>query len=191
MDSFQPGRDNEWGAQTLTEIMQPQDGGGVEPYVEFGSPQERYRFMQILMAQLATERPLTLWFDDAHYGADSLAFAHHLLSEAGPDLACLVVVTVDDEPLEERPEEQAELRQLCDHARTRRLRLGPLPRTARLELVEELLHMEPTLARAVVEFSQGKPARAVGVVEALVEAGLLEPSERGFRLTDEVDLGEL
>jgi serine/threonine protein kinase len=188
MDSFQPGRDNEWGAEALTEIMEPDDDGGVEPYIEFGDDAERYRLMQVLMAQLATERPITLWFDDAQWGADSLDFARHLATGDGPDLACLVIVTVDEERLVERPAEQARLDALCEHPKSRRLRLGPLPQTARVELVEELLHMEPSLARRVVEFSGGKPARAVRLVEELVEHGLLEPTERGFRLVDEVEL---
>ena len=157
--------------------------------VRFQSPAERNTVLERLIRSEAQDRPLVLWLDDAHYGLDSLFFVLHLL--AGQDnlpLRCLIVITVRDDLLTERPVEEELLRQILELEPTSSLSVGPLAEADRTALVRELLGLKGDLARRVEERSGGNPLFAIQLVGDWVQRGILLPTASGFQVLPDTSL---
>jgi len=178
-------------AVALTELACPSDkeertvtGLGAR----FSGPRERHALLARYLARLATDRPLVLWLDDLHLGADSQRFVKDLLT-SDHEAPILVLGSVRTEALaEDRARAQA-VQELLDLDRTERIELQPLGREEQSALVRELLGLEPDLAAQVESRSSGNPLFAVQLVGDWVARGLLESGDRGFRLVPGVDAG--
>ncbi|MCB9689041.1 MAG: protein kinase [Alphaproteobacteria bacterium] len=162
--------DDDWLARVLSEL---DDANARRPAVE------RHGAIMRLLSVLARERPLLLWLDDVQWGPDALAFADRLLGEGLP---ALVVATVADELLAERPHERARVEALAARPEVGTLEVGPLPSRDRGGLLRELLGLAPDLARRLDETTDGNPMFAIQVVGEWIHHGLLETSPDGFRV---------
>lgn len=162
-------RADEWMA--MTDLVAP---------VRFTSPSEKHAVLARFLIRLARERPLVLWLDDVQWGLDALRFADVVLAQE--ELPVLLIMTVREEALAERPFEQEALRRLSTSPRATRIAVGPLPAEHRAVLVRELLGLEGELASRVEERTAGNPLFAVQLVGDWVERGILEPGPRGLRL---------
>ena len=171
----------EWAA--LTELVAPRQGarssGPVA--VHFADPGERFLILRRFLARLCDERPVVLWLDDAHWGAEDLRFVEHLLSTS-PELPVFIVLTVRDDVVPTRPLEYELLAAIQGRARTPTLPIGPLPHEEWRDLVRKILILEGDLAARVEERTAGNPLFAVQLVADWVQRGILEPGPVGFRL---------
>ena len=188
--------DYEWNA--LTELVWPateQDIRGGSREVRFSSPQERYALVHRLLTHLAggldevgnddepVRRAAIVWLDDVQWGPDALGLARYLLRN-GRTQPCpvLVVATVQEEALEERPAEGAMLAQALQDEHATRVGVEPLGPRDRARLVQELLGLEGDLAAQVEERTGGNPLFAVQLVGDWVQRGVLEVGKSGFVL---------
>jgi len=128
-------------------------------------------------------RPRVVWIDDAQWGGDALAFAEHLLGQR-EDRPVLVLLTIQEEALVERPFEGMMAANLMARAGAEILRVGPLGDDERKELVRGLLGLEGPLAATVAARSAGNPLFAVQLVGDWVQRQALETKRSGFGLRE-------
>ncbi|MFM7201882.1 MAG: serine/threonine-protein kinase PknK [Myxococcota bacterium] len=177
--------------EALTELLLPHPTpdapapatSEVEPaaVVRLASAQERYAVLRRHLLRLSVERPLMLCLEDVQWGADALCFIQSLLQlSRAQELPLLIVMTVQQEALPERPLEADLLEQLRPDCAL--MQVGPLSRQAQQRLLEARLGLEPSLARKVAAGTGGNPLFAVQLVGSWVEQGLLEPTPRGFQI---------
>lgn len=153
-------------------------------------PSERYGLLQRFLQRLALRRPVILRMDDAHWSLDALYFVQHLLEHHSDDtpFPILLVLTVRDDLLAERPDEKKLVDELIRSSNTTPIHVGPLPPLHHSELVRTLLGLQGELARDVEKRTAGNPLFAVQLVGDWVTRGLLEQTERGFRLREGVHI---
>ncbi len=183
-------------ALPLTELLKPateaERRSGINAY-SFTKPLERFAVIRRFIEHIARERPIVLWIDDAQWGSDALRFALYLLDERRRSaLPVLVLATVREEAIQQRPDEARLLAQLQGRLTVQTIEVGPLPAEHRGALVRELLGLETTLAQEVAERTGGNPLFAVQLVGDWVHRGVLEIGEAGFRLREglQVELPE-
>ncbi len=162
-------------------------GEGGTDQARFSSARERHHTLRRVLARLAAERPVILWLDDAQWGPDSLIFATSALAgreDLGP---VLLLLTVRDGEVAERPVERELLGELAGHEATTSLAVGPLDRDGRRALVRELLGLEPVLAARVEARTAGNPLFAVQLIGDWIQRGVLSPGPNGLRVRDGAD----
>jgi serine/threonine protein kinase/tetratricopeptide (TPR) repeat protein len=164
----------EWNG--LTELMTP--GGGT-----LQTAPERFGLLERYFLRLARQRPVIALFDDVQWGAESLAFARHLLErrEESP-LSVLLVLTARDEALAERPAEGEGLSALLALPGAMALDVPPLPREDATALIHEVLGLDGDLAAQVEARTGGNPLFAVQLVGDWVQRGVIQVGETGFVL---------
>ena len=152
-----------------------------------GTPEERYGLVERFLRRLSRERPILLVLEDVHQGADSLAFARHVLERVEDPVPVLMLATVRSDLLAGRPLEAELLSELEVMASTADLAIGPLSDDEGVSLVQRLLRLEQGLAAEVVERSDGNPMFALLIVGDWVRRGLLKVGREGFVLPDGVE----
>ena len=174
----------EW--EALTEFIAPRQewvGTDADMPVRFLDPAQRNSLLQRFLRRRSAERPLVLWLDDVQWGGQAISLAEHILQTppeaTGP---ALIVMTVSDEALAERPIEARRLDELLRLDHTASLHVPPLGAEHCRKLVRDVLGLEGDLADAVEVRSEGNPLYAVQLVGDWVRRGLLRPGEGGFRL---------
>jgi tetratricopeptide (TPR) repeat protein len=139
-------------------------------------PRERNALVRRALGELAI-----IWLDDGQWGEDSLAWALESLLVGSPQL---IVVTVQEEGLAERPRAQAMLAELLAHPGAQELRVGPLSDEESGELIRQMLSLHPKLVKRVQDRIGGNPLFAVELVGDWVQRSLLRPSPSGFILKE-------
>ncbi|MGE0790849.1 MAG: tetratricopeptide repeat protein [Sandaracinaceae bacterium] len=167
-------------AMALLELTHPV-GANETPTVRLGSPRERYTVAARWIERVASERPALVWLDDVQWGLDAIGLAEHL---ASAELAALIVLTVREPALADRPLEAAALERISAHARCETVEVEPLADADHETLVAQLLGLSGALAREVRERTAGNPLFAVQLVGDWVERGALEVGPAGFRRKD-------
>jgi serine/threonine protein kinase/tetratricopeptide (TPR) repeat protein len=161
----------------LTDLMLP--GGSRQT-----SP-ERFALLERHIQRLNRQRPVIVLLDDLQWGAESLEFARYLMRRRDEEpLALLLLLTVRDEALAERPDgnEAATLREILALPGTSVLEVPPLPAEDRAALTREVLGLADDLAAAVDARTVGNPLFAVQLVGDWVQRGVIEVGETGFAL---------
>ena len=145
----------------------------------------RHRIFKEFLREIAWERPALLWFDDVQWGRDALQFAINLVenSDTGP-LPAMVVVTIRDEALREKPEQAVLLGVLETLAGVHSIELNPLSSSDHARLVQQTVGLSPDLFWQVMERTNGNPLFAEQLVGDWVERGLLFESEAGLELAE-------
>ncbi len=170
--------------RVLTELLHPSTSTKPEPgVVRLTRPSEYHAAVAGVFRRLAIDRPLITWLDDVQWGFHGLGLARHILE--GQDtvpVPQLLVATVRDEALADRPDEARRLRQLLEHPRTTVISCAPLPETEHAQLIGELLPLDEAIRVQIAERTAGNPLFAVQLVGDWVQRGLLEPTPKGFRL---------
>ncbi|MCA9491896.1 MAG: AAA family ATPase, partial [Myxococcales bacterium] len=142
----------------------------------------RYVVIRLLLEALSQERPVVLVLDDVHAGLDGVRFARHLQNaQAIRPFPVLMLLCGRSDALDDNPV-APELSALEADPRVERIEVGPLPREPFMELVQDLLGLEPELARVVVDRTAGNPQFAIQVVGDWIHRHLLEPGPEGFTL---------
>jgi eukaryotic-like serine/threonine-protein kinase len=148
----------------------------------FSSSADRHGALIRFLSALARERPLLVWLDDVHWGAEPLAMLERVLDDA-PELRALFVCTAVDELLTR--ERQARLAVLDDHAAAQTLPIGPLDDEAHDELCHLLLGgASSDLADDLRRRTEGNPMFAVHLVGDWVQRGVLVVAPTGLVLRE-------
>ena len=143
------------------------------------APDARHALVREALGELTVT-----WLDDVQWGEQALLYAHAHLADEHPGL---LVLTVQDEGLRERPRAQELLSGLRE-AGAARLRVGPLPEGDSERLVGELLRLDPSLARQVHERAGGIPLFAVELVGEWIQQGALVDGPAGLTLRGDAEL---
>lgn len=164
---------------TLVDVMQPFLDIRDEDVIRSPVPERLRDFTLIsVLGRMAETRPLIVWLDDAHWGADSLRLVDTLLGDEVSDLPVLVVATVRDDALSD--EARVELERLVERENAEALSLDPLSDEEQSRLVEHLVEADRRVIDDVVEQSSGIPLRAIHQVGDWLESGVVEPRAEGF-----------
>ena len=169
----------------VEELVRPPQQPRGRKGIRFRDPAERMSALRALLDVLSRERPLLLVLDDVQEGAETLEFVLDLLRDGR--LPVLLVLTVRDDVLAERPVEAELLTEILDLPAAEVIPVGPLPPEHRGALVRGLLGLEGDLADAVEQRTAGNPLFAVQLVGDWVARGLLEVGQHGFRLRPGAD----
>ncbi len=146
---------------------------------------DRLVVLRRFLESTARERPVVVWLEDIHWSAEAVEFAHQLLeAQAFSPSAVLLLATVREDALAERPEIAASLDALMARPDVRRLQVAPLPSEASLGLIRDQLGLEAGLAGQVEGHVAGSPRFAVELVGDWAQRGLLVHGDRGYRLAD-------
>lgn len=167
-------------AAALTEFMLP-GGEGSRPRVRLAEQRERNAVLAGYLRRVATRRPALLWFDDAMWGPEALEFTRHLL-RAGAGSRALVVLTVRDDLLTERPAEARLLAEIAALPGVTTLAVGPLAAAEHRALIHERLGLDAALVEAVLARAGGNPLYSVQLVGDWIARGLLTNGPRGFNV---------
>jgi hypothetical protein len=119
---------------------------------------------ELVVRHLARQRPLVLWLDDVQWGLDALELARRLLDSTDP-VPILLVLTLQEEALAERPEEEARVAELLRHPEGSEVSVGELVDAELDELVQTLVPgaQIPPMA------SSGRALHAVHLLELWAE----------------------
>ena len=150
---------------------------------QFASSAQRHDIVARAMAQAARRRPILAVLDDAHLSEETLEFAAALL-QTPHRLPALVVVTICDEELAQRPGVSALVDALEERERVQTIALEPLNEVAHLRFVKDLLLLGGELAIGVADRTHGNPGLAVALMNEWINGGQLEVGETGFVLRD-------
>ncbi|MCP4807860.1 MAG: protein kinase [Proteobacteria bacterium] len=124
------------------------------------------------------------WLDDVQWGEEALQYA---LAHLADEQQGLLLLTVQDEGLRDRPRAQALLAELAA-AGAQTLPIEPLADAESQELVSGLLGLEPSLAQQVHERAGGIPLFAVELVGEWVQDGALVEGPDGLALRHGAEL---
>ena len=150
--------------------------------MQFQSPDERLALLIRFLRRTACQRPVILWMDDVQWGDEALMLAQRVQRLSDQEqLPVMILMTLRDDLIDDRPFEQQLINEL-DPAQTLQLAIAPLPDIDQVALVEDMLGLEPKLARKVVSRSQGNPLFAIQLVGDWVQRGVLEIGKTGFAL---------
>ena len=162
-----------------------------ERVVRFHAPREKHALIARLLRWLTLDsptgiaRPLVVWIEDAHRGADALKFIRRVVeSRAQLPLPVLLLCSVREEEIGDNFEAKEELDRLRLGDATSIVEVGPLGPEDHRALVSELLGMEGELVEQVARRTEGNPLFAEQLVGDWVDRGLLEVGRGGFRLRE-------
>ncbi|MCB9697666.1 MAG: protein kinase [Alphaproteobacteria bacterium] len=144
---------------------------------------ERHGALTWMLGRLSRSVPAVVWLDDAHHDEDALTWAASLPSAR--EGRAVVVLTLRDDVLAERPERAAIVRAAIE-AGAVEVRLGPLD--AQSAFLRELTGLRDDLAGEVLRRTAGNPLYAVQLVEAWSDAGLLASTDSGLAFTSDATL---
>jgi eukaryotic-like serine/threonine-protein kinase len=173
-------------ARALTRLLGPTAGettqDGALPGLR-GEGAQRQALIARTLARAAGDRPLVLVLEDVQWGPGTLAFVEFVRSAAAPrDLPLLLILTVREEELVDRPALAGRLALLSTAKDAQRLRVGPLAPRDHAALVRSLVDMEEPLVRRVARRTEGNPLFAVLLVGDWVRRGALRPGPNGLQL---------
>ncbi len=146
----------------------------------FPSRFTRYRALLHVLRAIYPQRPVVVWFDDAHSDPDALRFVRFAMDAASPLLA---IVTVREDLVAESPVVPELLHELRRQEHTTCLRLQPLSDQDSRRLARNLLYLDDDLAERVSVRSGGNPLYATQLVGDWVNRGTLRAGSSGFVLT--------
>ena len=135
------------------------------------------------LSHLAQRGSVLLHLEDAHLDPEALELVDHLIALQGMRPSpILVVVTVRDDALIDRPEIAELLADLLEDPAVTQLEVPPLSPDAQAKLVRTLVGLEGAIAQRLEERTAGNPMFAVQLIRAWIEQGVLLPGPDGFRL---------
>ena len=149
--------------------------------IKLSSPSERYVLVERHLERMARFRPVLLRLESVHWSIDALGLAAQLLWSQR-ELPCLVLATVRDEVLAERPVEASLLERLLEQERAASVTVSSLDVEDTSKLVRQLLGLRGELAEQIEERCAGNPMFAVQLVGDFVQRGVLVATPAGFRL---------
>ncbi len=178
-----PQADDQQDARAFATLLAGTEGASAPPRMHFSSPTERHALMHRLLQRLSLTRPLILWLDDVQWGGESLAFARHLLDASlQQPLPVLILATLRQDTLGERPLETQLVLELFSRPECVTITLGPLAMVHHRHLVANILDLEPPLVEEVSQRTAGNPLFAIQLVGDWIAKDLLILGADGYCL---------
>ena len=173
----------------LLEIANPHtdDEDSVGLSAVFTEKQEKFALISRYLRARASQRPFILWLDELHHGPESQDLVAHLLAME-TQAPILILGTTSSEAVTAGSDTESTFNRLLAHPHAHKLTLAPLDWAGQVNLMAELLGLEPGLATDVASKCGGNPQFAVQLVGDWVERGLLIPGPEGFELTPGCDV---
>ncbi len=168
----------EWSSEDRVALRQILAGADVTAQIDAS---RRRRLLRRVVADYAAHRPLILWFDNIHWSRESLEVVREWLSVTGP-FPVFFVLTVQEEALAGRVDEQTTVNELASRADVSTLELTPLDDSQHRRLVSELLGFDRDLTRRIARRTGGNPLFAIELVGDWISSGLLRATDTGFEL---------
>lgn len=169
------GCDDPWLARGLAALVSPSaESTGPDPA-------EQRRLLRAALDALRGDRPLILWLDDLQWGDDALTFARYL-TQARPPIPAVVVGTVRDDLLTERPGAARSLALLEALPAARSMQLGPLQDGEQRDLLARLVGLSDELLDELTRRTEGSPMLALQLLGDWIDRGALQAGARGFTL---------
>lgn len=141
----------------------------------FPDPRARHQVLLAALARVTEHRPVVLYLRDVQWGADALGMVAELLAQ-GPSRV-LVLATVRDDLLEERPLEAARLRAVLEHPGALQLPVEGLPEPDLDALLHALLPLPEARRAEIVAAAGGNPLLAVQLASCGPEPGGTDPKD--------------
>jgi len=139
-----------------------------------------------MLDHLSTGRTLVLVVDDAQWGPEALVMVQRLIRSTRARI--LILATVREEGLAERPDTTNILRSLLDGPGTSVIELAALPSDAHRDLIDRLLPLEESVAQRLHKRTLGNPLFAVQLLGDWVKRRLLVRSSNGLTVRSGADL---
>ena len=143
-----------------------------------GTRASRMGAFREVLVRMGRGRPTVVVLDDVQYGAEAVDLALSM-AEQPQQAPVLLVLTINDAALRERPSLMAKVRALAQRDAVRDLSLAPLSDAERQQLLRQQLGLDDEVAGRLAEVSEGNPAVALGLLSDWIDDELLEPSEDG------------
>ncbi|WUU98827.1 AAA family ATPase [Actinoallomurus sp. NBC_01490] len=139
----------------------------------------------LLRAVASRKRPVVVFIDDLQWaGRTPLGFVDMMLSEDSTD-GLLLVGAYREGGVEATHPLAGPLSRWRERREVRHLRLANLPVSATVDMVAEMLHVEPPraagLAEAIGPYTSGNPYETVELLNTLRSGGLLAATATGWR----------
>ncbi|TXC76618.1 AAA family ATPase [Bradymonadales bacterium TMQ1] len=133
--------------------------------------------MQLALGELGRERPLLICVEDGQWASETLDWVERVL-ESPLRVSVMVVITVNDEALVDRPIEMVQIDQLLERDEVEELVVPPLALSEELAFISMLAPLEEELAYDLAQRAGGNPMFIVRMLMRWVHEGLLVASER-------------
>ncbi|TXD33995.1 protein kinase [Lujinxingia vulgaris] len=176
--------------RAMTELLlpsQPGDEGGVR----MSGQAQRQRTLADFLMRLAMAGPLIIRLQDVHHGVEALGWVSLLLHQLQEPVPILVVMSARDDAMALSETHAHAMGELREGGAFLELPVEALSPAETQHFVEELLFLEPGLAREVAERCAGNPLVATTLVARWIERELLHPTLDGFRLERDTGVSEL
>ena len=135
-----------------------------------------------LIEAYASERPIVLWVEDAHYNALSVQLVRSIVRELRERAPVCCLVTARNDGLTDESDESVTYSSFVEEEDIPVIELAPFSQQEQGQLVEELLSLDGDLAAQVVERTGGNPLFAVHLVGEWVRCGVFQVGAIGFAL---------
>lgn len=166
-------------AAALANLVALSSARGTAPLAEGPPVFDSLPLLRFLRA-VAAKRPVVLWLDDVHWTSEVLALVHRLLQ--GQPTPILVLMTLRDDLLAERPEVKRKLGALEEDDGVISMEINPLSLRAQRMLIRRLLPLETDLVEEVARRTSGNPHFAVELLRNWIDDGILAMDGEYFRL---------
>ncbi|TXD38265.1 AAA family ATPase [Lujinxingia vulgaris] len=133
--------------------------------------------MQLALGELGRERPLLICVEDGQWASETLDWVERVL-ESPLRVSVMVVITLNDEALVDRPIEMVQVDQLLEREGVDELTIPPLSLAEQLSFISMLAPLEEELAYELAQRAGGNPMFIVRMLMRWVHEGLLVASER-------------
>ncbi|WP_230467502.1 serine/threonine-protein kinase [Lujinxingia vulgaris] len=184
------GGDDPYLWQAMTELLMPTQPGE-EGGVRMSGQAQRQRALADFLMRLAMAGPLIIRLQDVHRGVEALGWVSLLLHQLQEPVPIFVIMSARDDAMALSETHARALGELREGGAFTEEPVDALSPADTQSFVEELLFLEPGLAREVAERCAGNPLVATTLVARWIERGLLQPTLDGFRLEREVFASEL
>ena len=175
-------------APTVARLLARREGPSAEGGRAPGA-HERFSLLYTLLRGLSEGRVGLVIIDDAQWGREALEFVDFALRRQEHDPApLLLALTVQEEALAHRPVERALLDNLLMRQDMAALEIGPLRVADWPRMVDAFLTLEPALAAAVAEGTQGNPLFTAQLLDDWVARGLLVATPAGYTAVGDATL---
>ncbi len=152
--------------------------------VRIVQPSARFGLLLRMLQRATKERPAVVVFDDVQWDPLTLYFIEYVLDDCPETFPALMVLTVQEEAIAERPVEQSLLEMMHERPEVERLRVGPLEDEEHRNLVSQMLRFENELTNEIAQRTAGNPLFATQLIGDWVHRGILKLTKRGFVLRE-------
>lgn len=151
----------------------------------FTNLEQKYEVLTRLLRRLAQERPLLLWIDDAHWGAEATGLLEHLVGLHEEDqLPVFVLATVRSDVLADDASIRERFSLVANHPSAGWMELDALAANDCRSMLKQMLPLSPQLLERLIDRTEGNPLFTVHLLSHWVSEEVVVLRERGFDVAE-------